>query len=186
MIEHMCDTAIDLAADEAGLITQIGDLERRKAAAAAEQALLTAALVARRDAADAAAKVRAEKRRKGLGSEVALARKDSPNRGNQHLGFALALVIEMPYTLAALRSGLLSEWRATILVRESACLSVEDRRTLDAEICADAAKFDGWATDDSSLRPRRSPTDSIPRHSSTGPPKPLRSASSRFGLRPIA
>ena len=40
---------------------------------------------------------------------------------------AKALVHEMPHTLAALEAGALSEWRATILVRESACLDVEDR-----------------------------------------------------------
>ena len=34
----------------------------------------------------------------------------------------------MPHTLAALERGALSEWRATLIVRESACLDVEDRR----------------------------------------------------------
>ena len=60
-------------------------------------------------------------------AEVALARRDSPNRGGRHLGFARALVHEMPRTLAALAAGALSEWRATLIVRESACLSVADR-----------------------------------------------------------
>ena len=41
-----------------------------------------------------------------------------------------ALVHEMPHTLAALECGALSEWRATLIVRESACLDVEDRRVL--------------------------------------------------------
>src|SRR5690606_16745470 len=68
---------------------------------------------------------------------------DSPVKGNQHLGFAKALVHEMPYTLAALECGALSEWRATIIVRESACLDVEDRRVLDAEMCADITSLDG-------------------------------------------
>src|SRR6516162_8531668 len=68
---------------------------------------------------------------------AALARRDSPTRGGRHLGFAKALVYEMPHTLAALECGVLSEWRATLIVRESACLDVEDRRALDAELCAD-------------------------------------------------
>ena len=59
---------------------------------------------------------------KGLVSEIALARHDSPNCGGRHLGFARALVGEMPHTLAALETGALSEWRATLIVRESACL----------------------------------------------------------------
>jgi len=36
---------------------------------------------------------------------VALARHDSPNRGNRHLGLAKALVYEMPHSLAALTGG---------------------------------------------------------------------------------
>lgn len=52
-------------------------------------------------------------------------------------------VYEMPHTLAALESGELSEWRATLLVRESACLDVEHRRALDLELCAEVGKLDG-------------------------------------------
>lgn len=74
---------------------------------------------------------------------MALARRDSPSRGGRHLGFAKALVHEMPHTLSALECGALSEWRATLIVRESACLSVEDRRALDAEMCADASSLEG-------------------------------------------
>ena len=75
-----------------------------------------------------------------MSSEVALARRDAPVRGNQHLGFANALVHEMPHTLAALEGGHLSEWRATLMVRESACLSVDHRRQLDAELCAEVSQ----------------------------------------------
>mgnify|MGYP000373152948 CR=1 FL=1 len=46
-------------------------------------------------------------------------------------------------TLAALEAGALSEWRATLIVRESACLNVDDRATLDAELCADPAALEG-------------------------------------------
>jgi len=49
----------------------------------------------------------------------------------------------MPHTLAALKAGALSEWRATVIVRESACLSVADRRTLDARMCADQRSLEG-------------------------------------------
>jgi hypothetical protein len=49
----------------------------------------------------------------------------------------------MPHTLAALEGGALSEWRATILVRESACLDAEDRRRLDAEVCSRPARLEG-------------------------------------------
>jgi hypothetical protein len=125
------------------LIEQIAWLESVKSAAAAGQAKAAAALDEKRRAAEAAAGVPTAKQGKGLASEVALARRDSPARGGQHLGLAKALVHEMPHTLAALEGGLLSEWRATLIARESACLQVEDRRLLDAELCADAGKLAG-------------------------------------------
>ncbi len=44
---------------------------------------------------------------------------------------ASALVREMPHSLSALAEGRLSEWRATLLVRETACLSRDDRSAVD-------------------------------------------------------
>jgi hypothetical protein len=129
--------------DESALVEHIAELERSKSAAAARQARAAAALDAARRSAEAAVGVPDAKRGRGVASEIALARRDSPSRGNRHLGFAKALVHEMPHTLAALECGALSEWRATLIVRESACLDVEDRRALDAELCGDVADLDG-------------------------------------------
>jgi hypothetical protein len=84
-------------------------------------------LDAKRRAAEAAAGVPTAKQGRGVAGEVALARRDSPARGGRHPGLAKALVHEMPHTLAALESGALSEWRATLIARESACLDVQDR-----------------------------------------------------------
>jgi hypothetical protein len=134
---------VDSSAEESTLIERIAELERVKSAAAAGQARAAAALDASRRAAEAAAGVPAANRGRGVASEVALARRDSPARGGRHLGFAKALVNEMPHTLAALEQGLLSEWRATLIVRESACLDIEDRQALDAELCGDPAGLDG-------------------------------------------
>ena len=124
VVEHMFERlfAEDPDADEAGLVVRLTQMERLKSAAAADQARPAARLDAMRRAAEAAAGVPSAKRGRGLASEIALARQDSPARGGRHLGFARALVHEMPHTLAALSSGALSEWRATLLVRESACL----------------------------------------------------------------
>jgi hypothetical protein len=135
--------AVDPHADEATLIERIARLERLKSAAAAGQARAAAMLDAKRRVKEAAAGVPAAKRGRGLASEVALARRDSPARGGRHLGLAKALVHELPHTLAALECGALSEWRATLIARESACLSVEDRRLLDAELCADVNSLEG-------------------------------------------
>lgn len=134
---------MDPRADEAALISRIAELERVKSAAAAGQARAAAALDALRRSTEADAGVPLAQRGRGVASEVALARRDSPARGGRHLGFAKALVYEMPHTLAALEVGQLSEWRATLIVRESACLDVEDRRKLDAEMCADMSALDG-------------------------------------------
>lgn len=135
--------AVDPTADESTLIERIAELESAKSAAAAGQVRATVALDTVRRAKEAAAGVPAARRGRGVASEVALARRDAPARGGRHLGFAKALVHEMPHTLAALECGVLSEWRATLIVRESACLDVEDRRALDAEMCADPAGLSG-------------------------------------------
>jgi hypothetical protein len=135
--------AVDPTADQSALIERIAELERIKSAAAAGQARAAAALDTARRKAEAAAGVPAAQRGRGVASEIALARRDAPVRGSRHLGFAKALVHEMPHTLAALECGTLSEWRATLIVRESACLDVEDRRTLDAELCGEPGRLNG-------------------------------------------
>ncbi|BBX16839.1 HNH endonuclease [Mycolicibacterium duvalii] len=142
----MFESVFDLsdAAGEAELRAVVERCERLKSAAAAAQARATALWAANRHAAEDAAGVRKDKRGKGLAAEIALARHDAPAQGNRHLGFARALVHEMPHTLAALETGALTEWRATLIVRESACLSVEHRRQLDKELCANPARLSGW------------------------------------------
>ncbi len=65
---------------------------------------------------------------------MALARRESPSRGSQHLGMALALVHRMPMTLGALEVGAVSEWRAELVVRECAILTPEQQTLLDAEL----------------------------------------------------
>ncbi|MBX7448297.1 DUF222 domain-containing protein [Mycolicibacterium sp. 3033] len=127
----------DGSASEAEMREVVTRCEQLKAQAAAVQARATALWAQKRRAAETETGIPAARRGRGLASEVALARADSPARGNQHLGFARALVDEMPYTLAALESGVLTEWRATLIVKQSACLTVEDRRALDRELCAE-------------------------------------------------
>ncbi len=134
---------VDPHAAESALVERIAELERLKSAAAAGQARAAAALDLTRRAAEAAAGVPARAQGRGVATEVALARRESPVRGGRYLGLAKALVFEMPHTLSALERGALSEWRATLIVRESACLDVADRRTLDAELCGDEANLAG-------------------------------------------
>ena len=49
----------------------------------------------------------------------------------------------MPHTLAALESGRLNEWRATLMVKETACLSAADRCVVDEELAADPGRLTG-------------------------------------------
>ncbi|MEZ0339765.1 DUF222 domain-containing protein [Mycobacterium sp. pV006] len=142
----MFETLFDIsdAAGEAELRSIVERCEALKARAAAAQARATALWAAKRAAREEADGIPKARRGKGLASEVALARREAPVQGGRHLGFARALVHEMPHTLTALESGVLSEWRATLIVRESACLSVEHRRELDVELCADPSRLIGW------------------------------------------
>ena len=79
----------------------------------------------------------------GIGAQIALARRESPAKGSRLLGLAKALVTEMPHTLAALETGQLNEWRATLLVRETACLTAADRAAVDEELAADTGTLAG-------------------------------------------
>ena len=128
-------------ADKLALVTA---MEEAKSAFAAAQAHLTAAFEASQLAERAAVRVPARDRDRGIGHEVGLARRESPHRGGQHLGLARALTAELPCTLRALERGMVSEWQATIVARQSACLSAEDRLTLDAELAADSGRCEGW------------------------------------------
>ncbi|GAA1356260.1 HNH endonuclease signature motif containing protein [Arthrobacter koreensis] len=118
-------------------------LEELKSSAAAVQACAAAVLDASQRRAQSRAGVPAAHLGRGVGAQIALARRDSPHRGSRHLGLGKALVHEMPHTLAALASGVLSEWRATLIVRETACLDLEDRHRVDELICKDADSLDG-------------------------------------------
>ena len=154
-----------------------------KAAAAAAQARDAADLDASQRRLQAAAGVPADELGRGVGAQVALARRDSPHRGAQHLGLAKALVLEMPCTLAALEQGRLSEWRATILVRDTACLSREHRAAVDAEVAGTWTRSSGWATARWGHGPDRSPTASTRARSSSAPGGPSGSGASPSGPR---
>ncbi|MFD0924529.1 13E12 repeat family protein [Williamsia deligens] len=130
------------AGDEVEAIDLISLAESVKATCAAVQADQTLRLQELRSAAEVERGVPLERRCRGLSAEVALARRVSGNAGGRHLGFARAMG-EMPNTFARLREGVLSEWRATILVRETAYLQLEDRAAVDAALCADPTTLDG-------------------------------------------
>jgi hypothetical protein len=135
--------AVPICADGAGMIDQIRQFEDVKVLAAARQAEITVAFDLQQRREQAAAGVPAQELGAGVGAQVALARRESPARGGRLLGLAKALR-EMPRTFEAFRSGRLNEWRTTLLVKETACLSVEDRQAVDEELAADTGTLDGF------------------------------------------
>ncbi|PRB38929.1 HNH endonuclease [Arthrobacter sp. MYb23] len=135
--------SVPLGSSSRELIEQIRGLEDLKSAITALQARIAVAFDLAQRQEQAAAGVPKAEQGQGVGAQVALARRESPNRGSRLLGFAKAVVAEMPRTLAALESGQLNEWRAALLVKETACLSVEDRFAVDEELAPDAGTFEG-------------------------------------------
>jgi hypothetical protein len=142
------DTAAPAAvAGERVLVDRIRALEDAKARICAEQAELTVRLDAAVRARHAAARVPAAQHGRDVAGLVGYARRESPAKGSRLLGLAQALV-EQPYTHAAMKAGVLSEWRAMLISRETSCLSCEDRAVVDAQISAPGPdgnyRFDGW------------------------------------------
>ncbi len=119
---------------DAGLVDRIRLLEEIKSAASAGQARASAALKQSVVGAEARQGIPADQRGKGVASQVALARRESPHKGSRFLGLAQALVAELPRTMEALSRGLISEWKATVVCQETACLSVAHRGEVDAEL----------------------------------------------------
>jgi len=129
---------------DAELVALLGELESLKCRVEGAQVVAAAALDALVRAADAASGVPADRRGQGVGLQVALARRESHHRGQQHLGLARVLTRELPCTLAALRAGLIGEWRATIVARETACLSLEHRAVVDQELGSQPEVWARW------------------------------------------
>lgn len=136
--------ALAEGANDAQRIDQLTALERIKSAAAAAQARITDAFKdSQLRATEASRKRAADEGRRlpkadtSVAHQVALARRESPYAGRQHLNLAEALVHDLPCTMAALERGDISEQRAMIVVTETADLSREDRMTVDAEIIGD-------------------------------------------------
>ncbi len=120
--------------DPVELIDHITELERLKNAAAAAQARLTVELREVREAEARATGRNVKRVPASLAGEVGLARHESPHRASSLVGLAGVLTAEMPRTMEAFTAGDVSEWRVTVLARETACLSKAHRLQVDAEL----------------------------------------------------
>ena len=128
--------------DDLARVRLLHALERLTCAAAGLQAQVTSDLDTSLRRAEADRGVPAARRGGGVAAEIALARRESPHRGRQHLGLARILCDEMPCTRRALREGRITEWRATILVRETACLTLADRQEVDRRLARDLDRLE--------------------------------------------
>jgi hypothetical protein len=112
-------------------------LEELKCASAGAQAAVTADLVAALTDERVVAEVPARDRKRGIPSQVAHARRVSPARGQQLVGFATVVGREMPCTNAALVRGKITERSAMALVQETSCLELVAREEVDRAIAGD-------------------------------------------------
>lgn len=147
------ETCASIGADAS--LGLMAELERLRSAAAALQARLAVLIDDERRQEEARAEVPAGRRGAGVATEIGLARQMSVHRAQRMLGLAKALVREMPHTRAALAAGRIDEWRATLLVRETACLQIEDRADLDEQLCADAGTLAGLGDREAVAEARR-------------------------------
>ena len=128
--------------DDADRIDLIRALEELTCAAAAAQAVVSADFDASQRAHQASRGVPAAGRGRGVAAQIALARRESPHRAQQHLGLAKILRAELPETMRAFRAGRITEWKATLVARETACLRREDRAAVDAELAGNPDRIE--------------------------------------------
>lgn len=117
--------------------------EEVKGAAAGAQvmsaAMLEADVVARRTEAG----TRANNPSYGVGSQIALARRESPDLGRAFLGFSGRLIADLPFTLIALVRGKISEAQARTIDRETANLPSAQRGKIDGVLLRDSEGLKG-------------------------------------------
>ncbi|WP_246490670.1 DUF222 domain-containing protein [Brevibacterium oceani] len=109
-------------------ITALEELNSASAAAQARETLTFDMLRRNREAEDGVA---SKKQGRGLGAEVALARKVSRSRGAALLKFSRTLLMDLPKTYQAMKGGDISEEKARVVAKESGWLPREKRQELD-------------------------------------------------------
>ncbi|MHA7268655.1 HNH endonuclease [Arthrobacter sp. HLT1-20] len=121
----------------AALIDVIAALEEAKNAISAVQAQTQTLFVAKQRLEQARAGIPQQKLGAGIAQQVGLARHESPHRGRQLCELAEVLVREMPCSMKTFSAGQISEYRVSLVARETAFLSLEDRLRVDELICGD-------------------------------------------------
>src|SRR5690625_4370590 len=114
-------------------ITAVEELNSASAAAQARETLSFDMLRRNREAEDG---VPSKKQGRGLGAEVALARKVSRSRGDGLLKFSRTLLLDLPETYGAMKAGDISEEKARVVAKESDWLPREKKHELDEQMAA--------------------------------------------------
>ncbi|MGA7203609.1 MAG: DUF222 domain-containing protein, partial [Specibacter sp.] len=149
------DPAMVERVDPGALIDAIAAAESAKSALCAMQAQAGVLLMSQQRLAQARAGMPTEKLGQGVGAQIGLARGESPHQGRRLCELADVLVREMPHTLHALNSGVLNEYRAGIMAKETLFLSPEDRARVDELICGDPDQLAGWGNRELGARARK-------------------------------
>ncbi|WP_285101663.1 HNH endonuclease signature motif containing protein [Promicromonospora sp. MEB111] len=123
---------------QAEWVDLLGELEAVKDTVTATQARLAVALDEATRTEEARQSIRSERRGRGVPNQVGAALRVSPHAGAGFVSTSRVWVTQMPHTFNALQAGVLSPWRATLLVRETSHLSLEHRALIDEEICGPA------------------------------------------------
>ena len=128
------------ALSEVEAIDRITALEELTAAAAAAQARETLTFDMRRRNSEAEDGVASRKQGRGVGAEIALARKVSRARGSALLKFSRSLLIDLPHTYSALKVGSISEEKARAVAKETDWLPRDKRRQVDERMAGRLAE----------------------------------------------
>jgi hypothetical protein len=128
--------------DDPRRIDTIRALEELVCVATAAQAALSAELDRSQRDQQRIAGVPAGQQGRGIAAQVALARRESPHRGQRHLALASVVPTELPHTWDAWRAGRITEWKATVVASETACLSREDREAVDEVVAGDHERLE--------------------------------------------
>ncbi|MEA4944336.1 MAG: DUF222 domain-containing protein [Propionicimonas sp.] len=129
------------AASDVELLERVRLLETVKNAAAAAQARAAVALRELREEQQRSAGRPVAGTEASVSAEIALARRESPHRGRVLAGLAMVLLRELPHTMSLFSAGEVSEYRAMLVARETACLSRADRGRVDAALAGELPRL---------------------------------------------
>jgi len=130
----------------------VGELERLKGAASGLQARPVEAVrvhattaaqdgTVPQEGADGGRAASREELTRSLGSQVALARRESPTAGDRFVGMSRALAQEFPAMRGLLEAGVVSERHVFEVVAQTSTLTVEDRAEADSRLAEVAARL---------------------------------------------